>query len=128
MCGPFLLGKEINMKIKDVFNKLNGKDISENSAVVKQDDDEYTVTINTNNNLCTISVSTSCNRFENDKKIMDILSYNDEIIRYYLSDEGLQLKTTLWVDRKPTASSLTDLVNLMIAKTHNVKHFFEVLQ
>lgn len=116
------------MEVKDILKRIDGEIVSDNSAIVKQDENEYTVTISVNNNLCTINVFTLCTVSDRSEEIVRLFSKNDDIVRYYLEENGIVLKTTMWVDRKPTLNALTDMVNILITKTNNAKNLIEAIR
>lgn len=116
------------MDIYTVFENLNANKKDNNTAIIKQEDQELEITITTSNNLCTISVSTLCKESEAKHNIINSMNRYEKTVKYSLENDLLVLKTTLWVDRKPTKTSLTELINIMIAKTMSTKEVLGAIE
>ena len=115
------------MTLESVFKELKAKQVESNSAIITQDDVDMKVTIGISNNLCSILVETQTDVDDVSEKVIQSINKYDNLVRYLLVGGHLSLVTTMWVDKKPTNSALTEIVSLMIAKALSMKRMLEVM-
>ena len=114
------------MNTKEVFKKINAKCLKEDTAIVENDGHPLTVSVGISNNLCSVSVSSSVKtKLSNPRKIIEQINDEQNLFRYTFEENVLTLKTAMWVDRKPTSASLSEVIAIAMATINSMRMMME---
>ena len=105
------------MTAKELFNNISNIYADDTVAV----EDGNKIRIIPSQSLLTIEISSDIHDADKSMKLIDTVNKGQSLARYEIIDSTLILRTTLWVDVKPTKSALTEVVNLALAQFNSTK-------
>ena len=113
------------MVTNEIFKLIKAKQIEENTAIINQDGNNIMVTISISNYFCEIKIETDIDDNKIKKDSIDILNKEHSYLKFDVNNRKLSAKTNLWIDRKPTKTSLSNLVKTVISDAMCTKVMLE---
>lgn len=110
------------MTAKDMFKTIGESYYSPDSSY---DKDGVTVSISLSPIICTLRLSAPVSDPETAAVTVDIVNRGQDLCRYFVDDGALVLKTSIWVDGKPTKTGLQELTNYVMAEFKSVHNMIE---
>lgn len=113
------------MANNDLLFQLDNNINRKNYAEINEDGHKVVVSVDVSNNICNICTSTKLYSQKNTAKILEQMNSNQNSFRYEIEKDNLLLKTSLWVDRKPTSTALKELINILVSQLNMFKTILE---
>ena len=109
------------MEIEDALRKVGASYSNRNTADIESGAIKFHIDIGTSKGMCTVCASTAIvvpkQGLKSVQDKIDALNKGQTGGVYQLSKDNsaLEMRSVLWIDRKPTVASLNDLIGMMEA-------------
>lgn len=106
---------------KQVYDVLS-KHLNENETEIVEDGEKYKIKSYIGNHFCTVSVSVN-NKHQIDDKAIVLLNRMEYSQYKYKVENGKRLvvSTSMWIDKKPTKQSLSELIVVLMSTLKSAK-------